>query len=132
MQYEIFCNDDIGYRSMMHYNDWRVAILNYIDDCSIDDVRYFEAHQNTDEVFVLLQGEVTLLFADINENQITNYTTVKLEKQKIYNVKKGVYHTQIMSKDAKLLIVEDKDTGDDNSVKYYINKEDRDYMRTLI
>jgi len=132
MQYEIFCNDDIGYRSLMHFNDWRVAILNYIDDCSIDEVRYFEAHQNTDEVFVLLEGEVTLLFADIKENQITNYTTVKLEKQKIYNVKKGIYHTQIMSKDAKLLIVEDKDTGDDNSVKYYINKEDRDYMRTLI
>lgn len=132
MHYEMFCNDDIGYRSLMHYNDWRVAILNYIDDCSIDEVRYFEAHLKTDEVFVLLDGEVTLFFADIDENQIINYSTVKLQKEKIYNVKKGVYHTQIMSKDAKLLIVEDKDTGDDNSVKHYIKKEERDYMRTLI
>jgi len=46
-----------------------------------------------------------------------------MERGKIYNVKKGVYHTHTLSKDAKVLIVENDDTSDDNSPKFMIDKD---------
>ena len=123
MKYEVFEYSDLGYKTLMHFNDWRVAILNYIEDCHVDHLIYLEAHHKTDEVFVLLDGEATLIFADIADDNIINIKSVKLEKNKVYNIKKDVYHTQILSDDAKLLIVEQKDTGDSNSSKFYLNKD---------
>lgn len=125
MNYEIFEFSQEGYMSLMTYQSWRVAILNYIDDCSLDGLIYFEAHHETDEVFVLLDGSATLLILDLNNEEPLSIEAIHLEKNKIYNIKKDVYHTQVLSKDAKLLIVEENNTGDLNSTKFYITPEIR-------
>lgn len=124
MQFETFEFNDAGFKVLMHYDTWRVAILNFVDDCKLDGLHYVEAHLETDEVFVLLEGEATLVFADIKNDVITQINAVKLEKNKVYNIKKGIYHTQLLSTDAKLLIVEAKDTGDSNSIKHYLSTND--------
>ena len=40
-----------------------------------------------------------------------------------------MYHTQVLSENAKLLIVEEADTGDNNSDKYYLNEEDLERIK---
>lgn len=40
---------------------------------------------------------------------------VTLEPLKCYNVKKGVWHTHTLEKDSSVLIVENRNTCDDNS-----------------
>ena len=124
MNYEVYSYNDLGFKVLMSYDDWRVAVLNYIDDCHIDHLKYVEAHHETDEVFVLLEGDAYLIFIEISLDKIVKIETIKLEKHKVYNIKKGVYHTQVLSEDAKLLIVEAKNTGDDNSIKYDLSPAD--------
>ncbi|WP_083235216.1 hypothetical protein [Acholeplasma laidlawii] len=88
MNYELFEFSQEGYKSLMTYQNWRVAILNYIDDCSLDGLIYFEAHHETDEVFVLLDGSATLLFLDVNDEKSLSIEAVHLEKIKFIMLKK--------------------------------------------
>ena|SRR5690606_13998653 len=123
MKYEIFSFNDPGYKTLMSYQSWRVAILNFIDELLVDNLSYVESHSKTDEVFVLLEGEGSLIFADVEANVIQSFEVLKLEKHKVYNIKKGIYHTHVLSKNCKLLIVEEKDTSDENSIRIYLEKE---------
>ena len=44
-----------------------------------------------------------------------------MEPHKLYNVRKGVWHHIFTQEDTSVLIVENEDTGDDNSEFLYIN-----------
>ena len=125
MKYQIFDYDGIGYSKLFVHRDWRIAVLNYIDELEITKSPYVEAHQETDEVFVLLSGSATLFFAEINDNQITGFSKVELEKHKIYNVPAGIYHTHTISPDCKLLIIEQENTDWHNSPKIYLDDQAR-------
>ena len=46
---------------------------------------------------------------------VTKVHAVDMELYKLYNVKKGVWHSHTFSKDAKILIVENRDTVLENS-----------------
>ncbi len=123
--YEQHLFDGIGYQKLFHYNAWRVAILNYIDELDCDKITHFQAHLNTDEAFVLLEGEAIIFF--LNEDQ--SIEAVSLQKNVVLNVKKGVYHNHTLSKDAKLLIIENEDTCDENSPHYELSLEQRAFIK---
>lgn len=109
---EIYEYDGAGYEPTMHFGEWRVALMNYSDDLAA--LKKYEHHLLTDEVFVLLDGKATLVVGD-------DKTEYKMEKFKIYNIKKGVWHGTVMSPDAKLLIVENQNTTADNSEKFFFD-----------
>ncbi len=131
-KYEIFEFDGIGYKKLFHHQDWRIAILNYIDELEIDKISYIEAHENTDEVFVLLNGSCTLFFPSVENNLITSFEALKLEPFKVYKVNSGIFHTHLLSKDAKLLIIEEEDTSEDNSPKIYLDDASRELLKNSI
>ncbi len=103
-----------GYKPLVDYESWRVAVLKFCDDLLIENVKTMQKHLYTDEVFVLLQGSCTLFLAGDGENP-ENIKAVKMEPHKIYNIKKGVWHNHIMDEQGEVLIVENQDTCDDNS-----------------
>ncbi len=105
---EIYVNNEGGYEPTMHYGEWRVAIMNCSD--MWDKVKKYERHLLTDEVFVLLEGKASLLVGE--ERKL-----YKMEKNKIYNIKKGVWHGAQLSPDAKVLIVENHNTSSENTEK---------------
>jgi len=115
---KIFENNDMeiyeyggeGYEPTMHFGEWRVAFMNYADNLAA--LSKYERHLLTDEVFVLLEGKCTLIIGE-------NKAEYKMEKFKIYNVKKGVWHGTVFSPDAKVLIVENHNTSADNSEKVF-------------
>ena len=96
----------------MHFGEWRVAIANYADHFDKDKCNYISRHLETDEVFVLLEGEATLVTG-------MERSETPLEKGKIYNVKKGSWHALWLSRDGKVLIVENHNTGSENTENYY-------------
>ena len=100
-----------GYDRTHVYDNWCVAFLNYAD--RFDKITYIERHLLTDEVFVLLQGSAELLIGETCE-------PVTMEPFKIYNVKAGVWHAIRVSRDAKVLIVENSDTTKENSEYLYL------------
>ena len=103
---EIFDYTGAGYEPTMNFGEWRVALMNYSD--SLKSVAKYERHMLTDEVFVLLEGKATLMVGE-------EKALYKMEKFKIYKIKKAVWHATVMSEDAKLLIVENHNTSKANS-----------------
>ena len=111
-----------GYAPVVDFQAWRVAMLNYIDELEPDKIDNFQCHNETDEVFILLSGKCILFCAEVDDkNNIIDIISWNMEIHKTYNIKRGVYHTHTLSEDAKVLIVENSDTGDHNSPKIMID-----------
>jgi len=73
-----------------------------------------QRHNETDEVFVLLSGRC-ILFVGEGAETIERVYAEPLVPGQVYNVKQAVWHTHTLSKDAKVLVVENRDTTYDNS-----------------
>ena len=108
--------DHIGpdYKPLVDYQSWRVALMNYTDDLTPDKINRMQKHIETDEVFVLMTGRC-ILFIGEGEESATKVHAVDMEPYKLYNVKRGVWHSHTFSKDARVLIVENRDTVAENS-----------------
>ena len=107
-QLEITEYDGPGYKPLVDFNGWRVAVANYMPKLELSQVDFLERHLETDEVFVLLQGEAGLL---IGKERLQ----IPLESGKVCTVKKGIWHRVYMTPGAKILIVENTDTGSHNT-----------------
>jgi hypothetical protein len=103
-----------GYRPVVEYGVWRVAVLNYSQQSRLDNLRSVERHNATDEVFVLLGGKAVLFFGEGSTSPERLFSQA-MEYKKTYNVKKCIWHTVALSRDASILIVENADTGVENS-----------------
>ena len=104
---EIFTHDAPGYQPQVDYGSWRVALLNACDMYLPDKITYFDRHLETDEVFILLGGSCGILLAGAGDKP-ENACCTWLTAGKIYNVPAGV-----------------KNTGIDNSPRYYFGEEER-------
>lgn len=109
---EIFEYEGVGYNPTMNYGEWRVAIANHGDHFDRTKYNYLECHLLTDEVFVLLSGDASLITGK-------EFSETPMEKGRIYNVKKGAWHALLMENDAKVLIVENHNTARENTEYYY-------------
>jgi hypothetical protein len=103
-----------GYKPLVDYASWRVAILRYIDELEPDRIETLERHTETDEVFVLLHGQGVLLMGG-NAATVNAIVPQALEPGKLYNVKRNAWHSTLLSQDASVLIVENRDTNESNS-----------------
>jgi ureidoglycolate hydrolase len=114
-----------GYKPLIDYEKWRVAILNYCDELLPENIEKMQRHNQTDEVFILLKGECILFLADGNDN-IGEIIAVNMEPLKLYNIKKTVWHTHTLSKEAMVLIVENQDTSLKNSPEKELNNKSKE------
>ena len=105
-------SNDEGYRKTIRSGGWCVANLNYAEKFKEENLKYLERHIYTDEVFVLLEGKATLLIGK-------EKTRIEMEQYKLYAVKKNVWHNIIIDEKSKLIIVENDNTGRDNTQYFY-------------
>lgn len=122
--------DGEGYLPIVDFESWRVAELRYCEELEIQNLKTMQKHLETDEIFVLLSGECTL-FTGGNNDEIGEIDGIKLEPLKIYNVKKGTYHTHTPEKGSTILIVENADTCDDNSPTKKMNDTQINDIRNI-
>lgn len=111
---EIREHNGLDYKPLVDTQSWRVALMNYTPDLTPDKITRMQKHTETDEVFVLMKGRCILFIGEGDEN-ITEVRAMDMELYKLYNVKKGVWHSHTFSEDARVLIVENQDTTDENS-----------------
>ncbi len=97
-----------NYSRLVSGAKWTVASLNYAARFDERNIVELERHNLTDETFVLLAGEATLLVGE-------NAERVKMEPLKFYNVRAGVWHNIFVSPDARVLVAENSDTSRDNT-----------------
>jgi len=113
-----------GYRPVVNFAGWRVAVLRYTDELLPDRIEGMERHDETDEVFVLLAGRC-LLFLGEGRERVEAIYAEDMRPRKVYNVKRGAWHSHTLSKDASVLIVENRDTGNENSTQAALSEEQR-------
>jgi hypothetical protein len=111
-----------GYKPLIDYGEWRVAILRFINELLVQNIRKMQRHDETDEVFVLLKGRC-ILFIGEGDKCITRIHAQDMELLKLYHVKRSCWHTHTLSEDATVLIIENRDTTDQNSPEIDLNPE---------
>ena len=106
--------DYIGsdFKAVMSFEGWKIGILRYSERFS--DFKVLERHLATDEAFILLEGEAVLY---------ENETPTKMEKCKVYNIEKGVWHHIVVSEDATVLVIENSNTSKDNTERKWVNAD---------
>lgn len=97
-----------GYLRLVNNAKWTLATLNYA--ARFDEANFveMERHNLTDETFVLRQGSATLIVGEKAERLV-------MEPLKYYNVRAGIWHHILVSKDARVLVAENSDTSKDNT-----------------
>ena len=118
------------YKSLIDFQSWRVALMNYTPDLLPEKITRMQKHTETDEIFVLLAGRC-ILFLGEGENAVTQVHAVDLEPFKLYNVKRWAWHSHTFSADAKVLIVENCDTTDVNSPFVELSGDQREQVVKL-
>ena len=93
-----------GWQVAMQFEDWQVAYLGYNERFA--SLTGFERHMLTDEVFVLLRGEAVLY---------VEQDVIPMEQGVVYNVKKAEWHHIVVSPDACVLVVENRNTSLENT-----------------
>jgi hypothetical protein len=127
---EIHAYSGEGYRPLVDFGAWRVAVLRYIDELLPENINRFQRHDETDEVFVLLSGRC-ILFLGEGAESIERLLSVDLEPLKIYNVKRGCWHSHVLSQEASVLVIENQDTSEKNSPEIELNRSQKEQIMAL-
>lgn len=98
--------DASGYKPVVQFGAWCFAELNHAEKFADKNLSYLERHPNTDETFVLVEGEAVLL---VGEKMVR----VKMEKFRFYNIKAGTWHQINTQPGTRVLIVENADVRDE-------------------
>lgn len=114
---EIARHNEGGFKPLVSYMGWRVAVLNSYKNVKKESFYKVERHTETDEAFVLLKGYAWLIIGE-GTLEPQNMDIIKMEYETVYNVKKGVWHHIIMQEASSVVIVENKDTSPANT-EYY-------------
>jgi ureidoglycolate hydrolase len=122
---------DAGYRPLVDYGAWRVAILNHSDDLRPENIEAMQRHNATDEVFVLLRGRCILFVGEDDDDSIGAIHAQSMAPHTIYNVKKAVWHTHTLSPGAMVLVVENRDTTLANSPFCPLTDRQRKILRKM-
>lgn len=107
---EVTVHKDEGFKVMTEYGEWKVGLLHY--NRRFSRLGEMERHLLTDEIFILANGSATLY---------TDRQTLKMEQGAVYNVPVGVWHHIVVSEDASVIVVENRNTAPENTEKKYFN-----------
>lgn len=94
-----------SYKPLFYSHDWMTALMNWDPIWALEKAHDIERHKLTDEVFVLLLGKAAFYLATE-----AGLDVVEIKPHVIYNVRKGAWHNLLATRDAKFLIVENRDT----------------------
>lgn len=103
------------YHRLMGFGAWRVAMINHGPKFAAGNLTYVERHRETDEVFVLIEGDATLIIG-------TELRRIPLRRGIAYDVERNTWHQLETQPGAKLLLVENDDTGPGNSDRLEIRE----------
>ena len=120
--------DGAGIGGTVEGREYTILLLNYLPRLSPDKIADMQRHLETDESFILLQGKA-VLFAAAGEEVPGELEHYVLQPGVIYTVPRNIWHTQCMTQDAKILLVENSGTVAENSPRCPITEEQRRQVR---
>lgn len=103
-----------GMTRVFENEKWMVGIKNWKPMNDIANINNLERHNETDELFILLSGRCTLLYANETPEGL-DIRAVDMEPLKVYDIPRSLWHNTVTEKDTKLALIEDSSTGAANS-----------------
>ena len=118
-----------GYMRQVNGAKWTLAALNYAERFDEKNIVDLERHNLTDETFVLLEGEATLLTAGVSGASRPGEPTrdasgtgapvrvsrVPMTPLRYYNVRAGIWHNIVVKPGTRCLVAENANTSKDNT-----------------
>ena len=120
-----------GLTRVFENEKWTVGIKNWKPMNDIANIDNLERHNGTDELFILLKGRCTLLFANETADGL-DIRAVEMEPLKVYNIPRTLWHNTVTQKDTKLALIEDSSTGSANSDVIDLNEAQIARVRELV
>jgi hypothetical protein len=111
---EIHCHSENGFKALMSFGKWRVAVSNGPVSYRQKSITRLSAHCETDEVFVLVKGSGALILGG-NGEAPAEPEIVWMQPGLLYNVTRGTWHANAFMPGAQVVIVENEDTSAANS-----------------
>ena len=105
MWLEIYGHQGEGIGGAAAFEGWEVLILNYLPRLAPRAVMDMQRHTETDEMFILSQGRAILFLAGDGDEPGDRLEAAALEQGRVYRVRRNVWHTQVMTPEAKLSAV---------------------------
>ncbi|MGN8646291.1 cupin domain-containing protein [Gracilibacillus sp. HCP3S3_G5_1] len=128
---EQYAFNEEGMQKVYSNNDWMVGLKNWKPSNDIDGFNSLEKHNETDELFVLLEGGCNLVFGEESAGD-WQFGNVRMEQGKVYNIPKGLWHNTITTKDAKLVLIEAPNTSMENSEIIELKGKQIEKLKELI
>ena len=114
--------DGEGMQRVFENEKWTVGITG---------INNLERHNKTDELFVLVAGSCTLIYANEVEGGL-DIKAVKMEPNKVYNIPATLWHNTVTCKDTKMILIEDSNTSMDNSDILDLNEDQIAAIKALV
>nr|WP_317377485.1 cupin [uncultured Faecalimonas sp.] len=131
MKIENYAFEGEGMQRVFENEKWTVGIKNWKPANDITGIDCLERHNKTDELFVLVEGSCTLIYANETENGL-ELGAVKMEPDKVYNIPARLWHNTVTCKDTKMILIEDSNTSMENSDILSLNESQIARVKELV
>lgn len=91
-----------GFETIFQNDAFKCAFISPSDQYSYGKIKLMKRHNDSDEVFVLMEGSAVLLTKDDD----SDYQVTPLQQKIAYNVTKGTWHHLAVSDDALVFVTE--------------------------
>lgn len=113
---EIYRIQGQGYATLISYHGWRVAAACFAPHLTPERLPHFEKHLKTDEVFIPIRAGGLLYLAGRGEKP-GEISVHPMSQGEICNVRCGIWHAISLEPESRVVIVEDDDTSEDNTLR---------------
>lgn len=118
-----------GYEKKLHSGSWLIAATGSQRGATdASSIRTMGRHRETNEVFVLLSGEGTLVTAGFGAAPDALIFT-PLQKGYLHTVRMGEWHALVLRDNAQTLIVENNGTDGTNSDQFVLSDSQQAEIR---
>ena len=131
MKIESFEFTSEGMQRVYENEKWTVGIKNWKPANDITGINCLERHNETDELFVLINGGCTLIFANETADGL-ELEAVTMEPHRVYNIPATLWHNTVTQKDTKMILIEDSNTSMNNSDILDLTAEEIEAVKQLV
>jgi hypothetical protein len=103
-----------GYKPVLDFEGWRVAMLRYGEFVNVKTLHQVERHRETNEVFILTAGEADLILCSGGAVP-DNVHILPMQQNVAYNIPVDGWHHVIMRQDAHIILFEKTNTSKENT-----------------
>ncbi len=111
---EVYAHSGEGYEALLDFESWRIGYMRHAAQYLAQNIERFQRHEGCDEAFVLLKGRCCLLTGGYGET-VGDIEGTEMEPFRVYNIKKGVWHSHLVDEDTDVLVVENSNVTLENS-----------------